>query len=159
MIWAQTIDGVIGDGHSMPWHLPEDLAHFRRTTAGAPVLMGRRTWDSLNPRFRPLPKRRNIVLSRTYSDFEGAEHAPDFGRGLALVADEPIVWIIGGGRVYREGLPLATECVVTEIDMEATVEVPVTSPELLDWDIDTRSEWFVAENGLRYRFTRWLPAY
>ncbi|WP_034646935.1 dihydrofolate reductase [Corynebacterium sputi] len=157
MIWAQTIDGVIGDGSAMPWHLPEDLAHFRRTTTGAPVIMGRRTWDSLNPRFRPLPKRRNIVLSRNYSDFEGAEHAPDFRRAIALVADEPIAWIIGGGRVYREGLDIATECVVTEIDMDPDIEIPVTAPELIDWEVESRSDWLTAENGLRYRFTRWYP--
>src|SRR5699024_1639276 len=64
MIWAQAHGGVIGAGGAMPWHLPEDLAHFKATTAGHPVIMGRATWDSLPPRFRPLPGRRNIVVTR-----------------------------------------------------------------------------------------------
>ena len=63
-IWAQSLDGVIGDGVAMPWHVPEDLKHFKEVTIGSPVVMGRRTWESLNPKFRPLPGRDNYVLSR-----------------------------------------------------------------------------------------------
>lgn len=109
-IWAQSLDGVIGDGHAMPWHLPEDLAHFKELTAGSPVIMGRRTWDSLPPRFRPLPGRQNIVLSRTepgpWSD--GATvcseaHLPEHG------------WILGGGEVYSTFLPRCDRLEVTTI--------------------------------------------
>ena len=124
MMWAQTSDGVIGDGDSMPWHIPEDLAHFRDTTMGAPVIMGRRTWDSLPERFRPLPGRRNIVLSRSLAaeDVPGAELAHSLESALVLLADEPVAWIIGGGRVYREALRLADKCEVTEVDGTFEVE-------------------------------------
>ncbi|MEJ5919173.1 dihydrofolate reductase [Corynebacterium sp. H78] len=157
MIWAQTPDGIIGDGNGMPWHLPEDLAHFKAKTMGAPVIMGRRTWDSLNPRFRPLPGRRNIVLSRTSTDFPGADHATSLNSALSSCADEPAVWIIGGGRIYREGLPYADECVVTEIDVSVEIDTPVRSPDLYAWEPVSRSEWLTADNGLRYRFTTWRP--
>ncbi|WP_448851468.1 dihydrofolate reductase [Corynebacterium sp. 335C] len=159
MIWAQTPDGVIGDGASMPWHLPEDLRHFKETTLGAPVIMGRRTWESLNPRFRPLPGRRNVVLSRTSDDFPGAEHAEDLDAALAALADEPAAWIIGGGRVYREGLPVADECVVTEIDHDPGLDHPVTAPDLIGWAPERRGDWLVSSasepEGLRYRITAW----
>lgn len=159
MIWAQTPDGVIGDGESMPWHLPEDLRHFRETTMGAPVIMGRRTWDSLDPRFRPLPGRRNVVLSRTRSAFDGAEHAADLGSALSALAGEPAAWIIGGGRVYREGLEIADECVVTEVDLDADPSHRVTAPGLLGWEPVRRSGWAVSAASrperLRYRVTTW----
>ncbi len=157
MIWAQSRDGIIGDGQSMPWHLPEDLAHFKVTTMGAPVIMGRRTWDSLNPKFRPLPGRRNIVLSRSETDFPGAEAASSLDGALEMVSDSPAAWIIGGGRVYRDGLSLADACVVTDIDTEVTLPVPVRAPELYDWEKSEQSEWMTSKTGLRYRFTTWRP--
>ncbi|ALA66791.1 dihydrofolate reductase [Corynebacterium lactis] len=157
MIWAQSRDGVLGDGSSMPWHLPEDLKHFKDTTMGAPVIMGRRTWDSLNPKFRPLPGRRNIVLSRTSTDFPGAEAFASLDQALAAVANEPAVWIMGGGRVYRDGLSLADECVVTQIDIEVSVPVPVIAPDLYEWEKVHESEWLTSSTGLRYRLTKWHP--
>lgn len=152
MIWAQSKEGIIGDGEQMPWHLPEDLTHFKDATLGAPVIMGRRTWDSLNPRFRPLPGRLNIVLSRSQSLFDGAEHAPDLQSALAMVADEPKVWIIGGGRVYREGLHIADECVVTDVDIVVDLPRAVTAPSLDGWEVRDSSEWQTSKTGLRYRF-------
>ena len=114
MMWAQTSDGVIGDGDSMPWHIPEDLAHFKATTMGAPVIMGRRTWDSLPAKFRPLPGRRNVVLSRslTPEDVPGAELAHSLDAALDMLGNVPVAWIIGGGRVYREALRIADEFTV-----------------------------------------------
>lgn len=158
MIWAQSTEGIIGDGEQMPWHLPEDLAHFKSATLGAPVIMGRRTWDSLNPRFRPLPGRRNIVLSRSQSLFDGTEHAPSLDSALALVADEPRVWIIGGGRVYREGLAIADECVVTEVDMAVDLPRAVTAPSLDGWVARSGTDWETSKNGLRYRFRTFVRA-
>ena len=93
MIWAQTPERVIGRDGTMPWHVPEDLAHFRAHTHGHPVIMGRRTWESFPARFRPLPGRTNIVVSRTLTATEeagaelraaGAVVVPDFGAALAL---------------------------------------------------------------------------
>jgi dihydrofolate reductase len=121
LVAAVARNGVIGDGRDMPWRLPEDLAHFRRVTAGCPVIMGRRTWESLPPRFRPLPGRRNIVLTRQ-PDWraEGAETAHDLTSALALAASPAPatgrLCIIGGAEIYAAALPLADELVLTEID-------------------------------------------
>jgi len=90
LILARAANGVIGRDNRMPWHLPEDLAHFKRTTLGCPVVMGRKTWDSLPPRFRPLPGRANIVLSRdTAWQADGAQRAASLDEALALCAGQP----------------------------------------------------------------------
>ena len=123
LVAAVARNGVIGDGRDMPWRLPEDLAHFRRVTAGCPVVMGRRTWESLPPRFRPLPGRRNIVLTRHPQwQAEGAETAPDLAAALTL-ATSPApasgrLCVIGGGEIYAAALPLADELLLTEIDRD-----------------------------------------
>lgn len=159
MMWAQTSDGVIGDGDSMPWHIPEDLAHFKATTMGAPVIMGRRTWDSLPAKFRPLPGRRNVVLSRslTPEDVPGAELAHSLDAALDMLGDVPVAWIIGGGRVYREALRIADECEVTEVDGTFEVATPVRAPELIGWKPVRKGDWATSSNGSRYRFTTWRP--
>lgn len=159
MMWAQSSDGVIGDGDAMPWHIPEDLAHFKATTMGAPVIMGRRTWDSLPAKFRPLPGRRNVVLSRsmTPEDVPGAELAHSLDAALDLIGDVPVAWIIGGGRVYREALRIADECEVTEVDGVFEVDTPVLAPELLGWRPVRKGEWATSSNGPRFRFTTWRP--
>lgn len=134
LVAAVARNGVIGDGRDMPWRLPEDMAHFRRVTAGCPVLMGRRTWESLPPRFRPLPGRRNIVLTRQpHWQAEGAETAPDLASALSLAATPaPItgrVCVIGGGEIYAAALPLADELMLTEIDhdFEGSTRFPAWS--------------------------------
>jgi dihydrofolate reductase len=94
LVYAQSRNGVIGHGGSLPWHLPEDLAHFKRTTLGAPVIMGRKTWESLPPRFRPLPGRRNIVITRdAHWHAGGAERAGSLDEALALGAGAETVWV------------------------------------------------------------------
>ncbi|MDI2031149.1 dihydrofolate reductase [Saccharopolyspora sp. TS4A08] len=148
LIWAQSSTGVIGRDGTMPWHLPEDLKHFRAVTRGATVLMGRRTWESLPPRFRPLPGRRNLVLSRTPQD--GAETFPDLDTALAAVSGD--VWVIGGAAVYRAALPLADKIVVTEI--QEPFEGDTHAPEL-DRPADTVGEWHESTTGLHYRFLTW----
>ena len=120
-IWAQTDAGIIGRDGDMPWYVPEDLAHFKKVTLGAPVIMGRRTWESFPPRFRPLPGRTNIVISRSVTEAEerdGALWVPSLDAALyaardaagapveATPADTAAVdaWILGGGSVYAEAL-------------------------------------------------------
>lgn len=117
LIAAVARDGVIGLGNRLPWHLPEDLQHFKRQTLGRPVLMGRHTWDSLPPRFRPLPGRRNVVLTRQ-PDWraDGAERANSLAQALDLLAGESEVFVIGGAQLYAEALPLADRLVLTELD-------------------------------------------
>jgi dihydrofolate reductase len=120
LIAAVARNGVIGDGRGMPWRLPEDLAHFRRRTLGHPVVMGRVTWDSLPPGMRPLPGRRNLVLSRDPAWVAaGAERVTSFAGALALVDGTELVFVIGGAQVYREALPQADTLLLTEIDRDA----------------------------------------
>ncbi len=153
MIWAEAHERVIGRDNEMPWYLPEDLRHFRRTTAATPVIMGRRQWESLPPKVRPLPGRRNIVLTRNH-DYEapGAEVVHDLPAALALVAGAD-AWICGGEQVYELAMGHADLLVVTEIDEEIDGDryAPVIGPE---WSLvaeDPAAAWHTAENGMRYR--------
>lgn len=116
-------NGVIGDGDAMPWHLPEDLQHFRRTTLGGVMVMGRGTWDSIG---RALPGRRTIVLTRDRRwSADGAEVAHSLAEAL-LVAGDHEVFVVGGGEVYSQTIDLASRLVVTEVDRspEGTVRFP-----------------------------------
>ncbi|NKY48686.1 dihydrofolate reductase [Nocardia vermiculata] len=155
MIWAQTPAGVIGADNAIPWRVPEDMAHFKAVTAGHPVLMGRRTWDSLSPRFRPLPGRRNIVITRQ-PDWAapGAERAGSIRQALELTGTDP-VWIMGGGEIYRAAMDYATELMVTEVD--ADIPGDAYAPEIAaDWQAED-TPWSQSRSGLRYRirhFTR-----
>jgi dihydrofolate reductase len=131
LIAAIARDGAIGRNGTMPWHLPEDLAHFRQVTMGCPVLMGRRTWDSLPPRFRPLPGRRNIVVTRNENwRAEGAEMAPSFEAALALLSGSPTAFVIGGAQLYEQALPHADRLELTEIELE----VPDADTRFPAWD-------------------------
>ena len=116
LIAAVARDGGIGRNKGLLVHIPGDLAHFKRTTLGAPVVMGRRTWESIG---RPLPGRRNVVITATPGwHAAGTEVAASFDAALELLAAEPKVWVIGGARVYAEALPHADELVLTEVDAE-----------------------------------------
>ncbi|KDN17211.1 dihydrofolate reductase [Amycolatopsis rifamycinica] len=148
LIWAQSANGVIGRDGALPWHLPEDLKHFRATTAGAAVLMGRRTWESLPPRFRPLPGRRNLVLSRTPQD--SVETFADLPSALAAEAGD--LWVIGGAAVYRAALPFADRIVVTEI--REPFEGDTYAPDV-GRPADAVSDWHESSTGLHYRFLTW----
>ena len=151
VIWAQAANGVIGRDGALPWHLPEDAAHFRAVTTGATVLMGRKTWESLPPRFRPLPGRRNIVLTRD-EDWAESERAVSIHEALETDGD---VWVIGGSSIYAEALPHVDVAEITEIDetFDGNVFAPPLGPE---WREDGPTpEWSTAENGLRYRFRRY----
>jgi dihydrofolate reductase len=110
-------NGAIGRGNALLWRLPEDLKHFKRTTLGHPVVMGRKTWDSIG---RPLPGRRNIVVTRDPRwHADGAERAGSLDAALALARDEAKLFVIGGAQIYAQALPIADELVLTEIDAEA----------------------------------------
>ena len=110
LIYAQAANRVIGRNNQLPWHLPEDLAHFKRTTLGQPVIMGRKTWDSLPERFRPLPGRHNIVVTRQPQwQAPGATVAHQLGTALSAAGDVPRLFVIGGAELYAAALPLADE--------------------------------------------------
>ncbi|ASK65646.1 dihydrofolate reductase [Brachybacterium avium] len=195
LIWAQARGGVIGADGTMPWRLPEDLRHFSRTTTGSPVVMGRRTWESFPPKFRPLPGRTNVVITRDDAfAADGAVRARDLEDALGLAraaltaaahrlpdgpavgaddspaggpagdagagpADRPardaMIWVVGGGRVYREAMDRADLLVVTEIDL--AVEGDTTAPAIPDGfsPEDPDPAWCGSRTGLRYRILRY----
>ncbi|GAA5123005.1 dihydrofolate reductase [Pseudonocardia adelaidensis] len=148
LVWAQSANGVIGRDGTLPWRLPEDMKHFRSLTTGATVLMGRRTWESLPPRFRPLPGRRNVVLSRTPQD--GVETFSDLQRALAAATGD--VWVIGGAAVYRAALPFADRIVVTEI--REPFDGDAYAPDV-ERPPDSMGAWQESETGLHYRLLTW----
>ncbi len=147
MIYAQANGRVIAANGVMPWHVPEDLRYFRDKTRGKTLLMGRTTWEALEPEFRPLPGRRNIVLSRD-PDFhpEDAEVVRTLAEGLA---SDDEVWVIGGGEIYRQALPFADQVLITQIDTDAPgdVHAPEIPDDAVEWE-----PWQLSRSGLRYRF-------
>ncbi|WP_433628417.1 dihydrofolate reductase [Nocardia sp. CA-120079] len=154
LIWAQTPDGVIGFENTIPWRVPEDMANFKAVTMGHPVIMGRRTWDSLPPRFRPLDGRRNIVVTRQ-PDWSGtgAERAASLSEAMGVTAPED-VWIIGGGEIYRAAMDFATDLLVTEVDtaVDGDAYAPTIGPE---WHADDTDPWHESKTGLRFRIRRY----
>jgi dihydrofolate reductase len=151
LIFARAANGVIGANNALPWHLPEDMAHFKRTTLGCPVIMGRKTWDSLPPKFRPLPGRLNIVVTRQ-PDWQAprALRAASLPDACALCPADSDAWVIGGAEIYAQALPLASTAVVTEI--EAVFEGDAFAPQFgPDWT-ETAREKQVSASGLRFSF-------
>ncbi|MCU1439773.1 MAG: dihydrofolate reductase [Rhodoglobus sp.] len=155
LIWAEARGGVIGQGGGMPWHLPEDLAHFKRVTLGSPVVMGRRTWDSIAPRFRPLRGRRNIVITRQ-PDWraEGVEVAHSLDDALELVAGADRTWVIGGGQIFREAIDRADRLEVTEIDASYPGDsfAPAIDDGWIAVAVEPGSGWETSPTGIPYRF-------
>jgi dihydrofolate reductase len=159
LIYARARNGVIGIQGKLPWHLPEDLAHFKRTTLGCPVIMGRKTWDSLPPQFRPLPGRINIVVTRQKDWHEiGVQPANTLPEALLICEQiKPIpeqVWVIGGAQIYAESLALAKRVVVTEID--ADFEGDAFAPLLgAEWQ-ETEREVHISKTGLAFSVVTYL---
>ena len=119
LVAAVAHGGVIGRDNSIPWRIPEDVARFREVTMGHPVVMGRRTWDSIPGRFRPLPGRRNIVVTRNAKWYgDGAERAGSLEEAFDLAGDDAEVFVIGGAEIYAAALPFADELLLTEIDAD-----------------------------------------
>lgn len=149
LIWAQSTSGIIGRGGGIPWQLPEDLARFKELTMGHTVVMGRRTWESLPAKVRPLPGRRNVVVTRqTGYMAEGAEVVSTLEEALA----DPDSWVIGGEQLYALAMPRATRCEVTEIDIDLPRDDgDVLAPVLDETWVGTTGEWQLSRSGLRYR--------
>ena len=149
--------GVIGRDGSVPWRLPEDMARFREVTMGHPVVMGRRTWDSLPDRFRPLPGRRNVVVTRNPAwSADGAERAGSLAEALRLVEGSEVegserVSVIGGCEVYEAALPLADELLLTEValDVEGDTFFPPFERSAF---AEVSREEHVADDGTAFAF-------
>jgi dihydrofolate reductase len=154
LIWAQSTSGIIGRGGGIPWQLAEDLARFRALTMGHTVVMGRRTWESLPAKLRPLPGRRNVVLTRQ-TDFK-AEGATVVG-SLDEALRDPDTWVIGGEQIYVIAMPRAGRCEVTEVDIDLPRDDgDVVAPVLDETWVGTTGEWETSSTGLRYRFHSYL---
>ena len=140
LIYAQSQNGVIGINNTLPWHLPQDLAHFKAKTSGCPVIMGRKTWDSLPPKFRPLPGRTNIVITRDAGfQAEGARVVQTLEQALALAekiclidgAEEAVV--IGGAQIYALALPLADRLYLTQVHADVEGDAHFPPLDLAQW--------------------------
>jgi len=154
LIWAQSTSGVIGRDNGIPWRLPEDQARFKELTMGQTVVMGRLTWESLPAKVRPLPGRKNVVVTRQ------AEYVAD-GAVVVDRLDEAISsdesWVIGGEQIYALALPIATRCEVTEVQIDLPREDGDAVAPVLDqsW-VGTAGDWLTSTSGLRYRFNTYL---
>jgi dihydrofolate reductase len=139
----------IGINNGLPWRLPEDLAHFKRTTSGHPIIMGRKTFDSIG---RPLPNRRNIVITRNPEwRHDGVETVASLSAAAALLADAE-AFVIGGSQIYAEALPLSDRLVVTEIGK--TYECDTFFPEISarQWREVARDSHHSEQSGLDFAF-------
>ena len=157
LIAARARNGVIGLDNRMPWHLPEDLAYFKRVTLGKPVVMGRKTFESIG---RPLPGRLNIVVTRN-PDWQAAgvqvAHSLDAALALAAAAAPEEIMLIGGAELYRQALPQADVLYLTEIDAEFAGDAFFPEVDLARWRIDCEEAGQRDSDGLRWRFVRYLP--
>lgn len=139
----------IGVDNKLPWHLPEDLAHFKRTTSGHAIIMGRKTFESIG---RPLPNRRNIVVTRNREwQHAGVETVTSLDAAMALLNDD-LAYIIGGAEIYQQSMVLADKLVVTEIQQEFACDAffPVINP--LIWKETEREKHYSEENNLYFAF-------
>jgi len=134
IIAAVAKNRVIGKDNQLIWNIPEDMAHFKALTAGHTVIMGRKTWESLPPRFRPLPGRRNIVISRqTDYTAPGAEVTDSLENSLKLASTDVTVFIIGGEQIYGQAMALADRLEVTEVDLEPEGDAWFPKISAIDW--------------------------
>ncbi|RSX52783.1 dihydrofolate reductase [Bifidobacterium goeldii] len=175
LIWAEASDnegrhGAIGFEGGMPWHLPEDLKHFKELTVSHPVIMGRKTWESLDVKYRPLPNRDNIVISHDPQYLAlGATVVSDFGAALDIARQEAIpddgldrseIWVIGGAQIFHEALPFATKAFVTKL--QAQINADTYAPDIDGlveaglWQVVDESHWMKPKKSSelidRYRF-------
>jgi len=155
LVAAVAANGVIGVNGQLPWHLPEDLKHFKRLTMGHPIIMGRRTWESLkNP---PLPGRENIVVTRNRRyEAPGASIATSLEAALAMCAGESVAFVIGGQELFKESLPIAAGLVLTEIGKIYKGDTWFPTYDRSRWT-ETQREDHVAQDGTKLSFVLYEP--
>jgi dihydrofolate reductase len=148
-------NGIIGAKGELPWRLPEDLKHFKRLTMGHPVIMGRRTWESLKG---PLPGRENIVVTRNRGyEAPGAAVAGSLEGALALCAGEAVVFVIGGSTLFDESLPIAAGLVITEIHKDFEGDTWFPQYDRSRWK-ESQREQHVTADGTKFDFVLYEPA-
>ncbi len=155
LIWAQSSSGVIGRDNGIPWRVPEDMERFKALTMGHTVIMGRLTWESLPAKFRPLPGRENVVVTRQVAYLAGGAEV------VGSLEDAPLddAWVIGGSQIYGLALPLATRCEITEVDIDLHRRDDDALAPVLDgtW-VGTEGDWQDSSSGLRYRYCSYRRA-
>lgn len=155
LVAAVAANGIIGASGRLPWHIPEELKHFKKLTLGHPVIMGRRTWESLKG---PLPQRENIVVTRTPGyEAPGAAVAASLEAALALCAGEPVAFVIGGTQLFKESLPIAAGMVLTEIRRDYEGDTWFPAWDRSQWK-ETQREAHTAGDGTRFDFVRYERA-
>ena len=155
LVAAVAAHGIIGAKGGMPWHLPEDLQHFKKLTLGHPVIMGRRTWESLR---KALPGRDNIVVTRTAGyDALGAAVASSLEAALALCASEPVVFVIGGRQLFAESLPTAAGLMMTEIHRDYEGDTWFPPFDRSRWK-EAQREGHTSADGTKFDFVLYQPA-
>lgn len=149
IIAAVARNGVIGSGNRLPWHLPEDLQHFKRLTMGHHLVMGRKTYDSIG---RPLPGRTTIILTRQPGyRADGCLTAGSLAEALALCGTDPEVFIVGGAELYAQTLPLADRLYLTLIEADFAGDACFPEIDLAQWR-ETAREQHTSASGLRFAF-------
>ena len=152
LIAAVARNGAIGKGNELLFRDPTDQRHFRQATMGCPVVMGRKTWDSLPPRFRPLPGRRNVVVSRNAGfKAEGAETAPGLDAALSMLVSEARVFVMGGAELYALALPQADTLMLTEVHADLAGDIYFPAWPRNDFDEVSRQPE-VSAAGVRFDF-------
>jgi dihydrofolate reductase len=147
LIVARSRNGVIGRDNTLPWHLPEDLKHFKATTLGHTMIMGRKTFDSIG---RPLPGRRTIVLSRDRGwTHPGCERADSLDAALRLASGATEIFVVGGEQVYRTALSRSQRAIVTEIDVEVTGDASFPDLPSSEW-VERSREVHRSQSGLGF---------
>jgi dihydrofolate reductase len=155
LVAAVAANGIIGKDGQLPWHLPEDLKHFKRVTMGHPVIMGRKTWESLKG---PLPGRENIVVTRRAGyEAPGAAVASSLEAALALCAGESVACVIGGEQIFRESLPIASGLIMTEIKQDFAGDARFPDYDRSQWR-EKQREARAAANGMRFDFVLYEKA-
>ena len=150
IIAAVAKNRVIGRDNQLIWNIPEDMAHFKALTAGHTVIMGRKTWESLPPRFRPLPGRRNIVITRQ-PDYAapGAERADSLENALKLASTATVAFIIGGEQIYTQAMAVADRLEITEVGLEPEGDAWFPEIAAVDWGKTAKTE------GNSFTFVTW----
>jgi dihydrofolate reductase len=149
LVAAVAANGIIGARGKLPWHIPEELQHFKKLTLGHPIIMGRRTWESLKG---ALPGRENIVVTRTGGyEARGAAVANSLEAALALCADEPVAFVIGGTQLFEESLPIAAGMVLTEIQRDYEGDTWFPKWNRAQWT-ESQREAHTAPDGTRFDF-------
>ena len=147
LVAAVAANGIIGANGKLPWHIPEELKHFKKLTLGHPVIMGRRTWESLKG---PLPQRENIVVTRQAGyDAPGAAVANSLDAALAMCIGEPVAFVIGGTQLFQESLPIAAGMVLTEIQRDYEGDTWFPKWDRGQWK-ETQRESHTAASGVRF---------